>query len=89
MDGLLKGTLDATAFAPQAQQELLPVLLAIGTPGSALLPPLHRMTLLEDRREGEPRKRIYRAVYGKDVSLKWSFDLDTAGKILDVQYEWE
>ena len=47
------------------------------------------MVLLEDRREGEPRKRVYRVVYGKDVSLKWNFALDTEGKILDVQYEWE
>lgn len=86
--GLMKGSLDAAAFAPRAQQELLPM-LRFGTPENALLPPLRRVVLLEDRREGEPRKRVYRAVYGKDVSLKWSFDLDTAGKILDVQYEWE
>lgn len=89
VEGLMNGTLDAAAFAPSAQQELLPVLRTFGTPGSALYPPLQRMTLLEDRREGESRKRIYRAVYGKDVSVKWTFGLDAAGKVLELDYEWE
>ncbi|QRN95539.1 beta-lactamase family protein [Archangium violaceum] len=89
VEGLLNGKLDDAAFAPRAQQELLPILRGFGTPENALLPPLHRMSLLEDRRDGEQRKRIYRAVYGKDVSLKWTFSLDTAGKILDLAYDWE
>ncbi|PTL80112.1 serine hydrolase [Vitiosangium sp. GDMCC 1.1324] len=89
MEGLFNGTLDAAAFAPSAQQELLPILQGFGTPGNALLPPLHRVTLLEERKDGDSRKRVYRAVYGTDVSLKWTFRLDSAGKILDLQYEWE
>jgi CubicO group peptidase (beta-lactamase class C family) len=89
VEGLLNGTLDDAAFAPSAQQQLLPILRGFGTPENALLPPLRRMTLLEDRREGEQRKRIYRVVYGKDASLKWTFSLDTAGKILDLSYDWE
>jgi hypothetical protein len=85
---LMNGALDAAAFAPRAQQELLPVLRTFGTPGSALHPPLRQMVLIEERQDGESRKRIYRAVYGKDVSLKWTFSLDTAGKILDLEYDW-
>jgi len=88
-DGLMLGTLDAAAFAPRAQEELLPVLRTFGTPESALFPPRRQMTLIEDRREGEARKRIYRAVYGKDVTLKWTFTLDSAGKILELDYEWD
>ncbi|HZI05422.1 MAG TPA: serine hydrolase domain-containing protein [Archangium sp.] len=89
VEGLLNGTLDAAAFAPSAQQELLPMLRSFGTPDNALLPPLGRMTLLEDRQEGDARKRLYRAVYGKDVSLKWTFKLDSAGKVLELEYDWE
>ncbi|WP_257452970.1 serine hydrolase domain-containing protein [Archangium lipolyticum] len=89
VEGLLNGTLDDAAFAPRAQQELLPMLRGFGTPENALLPPLGRMVLLEERRDGESRKRIYRAVYGKDVSLKWTFNLDATGKILELEYDWE
>ncbi|WP_375769229.1 beta-lactamase family protein [Archangium gephyra] len=89
VDGLLNGTLEDAAFAPSAQQELVPMLRSFGTPDNALQPPLRRMTLLEDRRDGESRKRVYRAVYGEDVSLKWTFRLDAAGKILDLEYDWE
>jgi CubicO group peptidase (beta-lactamase class C family) len=89
VEDLMNGTLDAAAFAPRAQQDLLPVLRTFGTPESALNPPLRRMILLEDRQDGEPRKRTYRAVYGKDVSLKWTFSLDNVGKILDLEYDWE
>ena len=89
VEGLLTGTLDDAAFAPRAQRELLPILRSFGTPESALQPPLRRMILLEDQREGEPRKRIYRAVYGQDVSQTWTFSLDTEGRILELEYEWE
>lgn len=85
----MNGALDAAAFAPRAQEELVPVLRTFGTPGSALHPPLRRMVLLEDGRDGEARKRIYRVVYGEDASLKWTFRLDTSGKILDLEYDWE
>ena len=87
--GLLFGTLDAAAFAPRAQEELLPVLRTFGTPGNALQPRLRRLVLLEDRKDGAPRERVYRAIYGKDTSLKWTFSLDPAGKILELDYEWE
>jgi CubicO group peptidase (beta-lactamase class C family) len=89
MEGVMKGGLEAAVFAPSAQQELLPILRTFGTPESALYPPLRRMILLEDRKDGEPRKRIYRAVYGKDMSLKWTFSLDSGGKVLYVDYAWE
>lgn len=89
VEGLMNGSLDAAAFTPGAQQELLPILRTFGTPGSALLPPLSRLTLLEDRRDGEQRKRSYRAVYGRDSSLRWIFTLDAAGKVSWVDYEWE
>ncbi|KFA90820.1 serine hydrolase domain-containing protein [Archangium violaceum] len=89
MEGLFNGTLDAAAFAPSAQQELLPILQGFGSPGNALLPPLRRLTLLEDQKDGDERKRVYRAVYGTDVSLKWTFRLEPAGKILDLEYAWE
>ncbi len=87
--GLMNGTLEAAAFAPRAQQELLPVLRTLGTPESALYPSLQRMTLLEEHREGEGRKRTYRAVYGQDVSMKWSFTLDAAGRVLELDFAWE
>jgi CubicO group peptidase (beta-lactamase class C family) len=87
--GLMNGTLEAAAFAPSAQQELLPVLRTFGTPESALYPPLQRMTLLEERRDGETRERTYRAVYGQDVSMKWRFTLDAEGRVLELDYEWE
>ena len=88
--GLMNGTLDAAAFAPSAQQELLPALRTVGTPESALYPPLQRMLLLEDRREGETRKRTYRAVYGQDVSMKWRFTLDASDKVLELDAPtWE
>lgn len=89
VEGLFTGTLDATAFAPSAQQELLPMLQSFGTPDNALLPPLRRMTLREAQRDGAPRKRVYRAVYGQDVTLEWTFLLDPAGKILEFEYDWE
>jgi hypothetical protein len=89
MEGVVNGKLDAAAFAPRAQKELVPVLRTFGTPESAYYPPLGRMTLLEDKKDGEVRKRIYRAVYGKDISQKWTFSLDADGKILDLDYEWE
>lgn len=89
VEGLMNGALDAAAFAPHARQELLPVLRTFGTPGSALLPPLRRMILLQERKDNEARKRVYRAVYDNDVSLKWTFTLDTEGKILDLNYDWE
>ncbi|WPB77310.1 serine hydrolase domain-containing protein [Archangium violaceum] len=89
VEGLFNGTLDAAAFAPKAQQELLPILQGFGTPGNALLPPLRRMTLLEDQKDGDKRKRVYRVVYGEDASLKWTFHLDPAGKILELEYDWE
>lgn len=89
VEGLMNGTLDAAAFAPQAQEQLLPILRTFGTPGSALLPPLRRMTLLEEEKSGEGRRRSYRAVYGEEVSLKWTFHLDAQGKILDLNYDWE
>jgi CubicO group peptidase (beta-lactamase class C family) len=89
VDGLMKGSLDAAAFAPSAQEGLLPMLRGFGTPDNALLPPLRRMTLLEDQRDGAARTRVYRAVYGEDVSLTWTFRLDSAGKILDFEYDWE
>jgi CubicO group peptidase (beta-lactamase class C family) len=89
VEGVMNGTLDASAFAPRAQQELVPVLRSFGTPGSALYPPVHRVVLLEDRKDSEPRKRILRVVYGKDISVKWTFSLDAAGKVLDLDYDWE
>jgi CubicO group peptidase (beta-lactamase class C family) len=89
MEGVFNGTLEAAAFAPSAQQELLPILQGFGTPGNALLPPLRRMTLLEDQKDADTRKRVYRAVYGEDVTLKWTFRLDAAGKILELEYDWE
>jgi hypothetical protein len=89
VQGVMNGSLDAAAFAPRAQQELLPVLRSFGTPDSALYPPLRRVVLLEDRKDSEPRKRILRAVYGKDLSVKWTFSLDAAGKIIDLDYDWE
>ncbi|WP_224365617.1 serine hydrolase domain-containing protein [Hyalangium versicolor] len=88
-EGVMNGTLDAAAFAPSAQEGLVPVLRGFGTPGSALYPPVHRVVLLEDRKDGEPRKRVLRVVYGKDISVKWTFSLDSAGKVLDLDYEWE
>jgi len=89
VEGLMNGTLDATAFAPRAQQELVPALRSFGTPGSALYPPIRRVVLLEDRKDSEPRKRILRVVYGKDLSVKWTFSLDAAGKVLDLDSDWE
>ncbi|MBN1205691.1 MAG: hypothetical protein JXB05_12300, partial [Myxococcaceae bacterium] len=89
VEGVMNGTLDAAAFAPRAQEEFVPVLRRFGTPGSALYPPVHRVILLEDRKDSEPRKRILRVVYGKDISVKWTFSLDAAGKILDLNYDWE
>ncbi|HEX8699572.1 MAG TPA: serine hydrolase domain-containing protein [Myxococcaceae bacterium] len=88
-EGVMSGTLDAAAFAPSAQQELVPVLRSFGTPGSALYPPIRRVVLLEDRKDGEQRRRTLRVVYGEDLSMKWTFTLDAAGKILDVNPDWE
>jgi len=42
-----------------------------------------------DWASAEPRKRIYRAVYGDDFTLRWTFALDAEGKILEVDYDWE
>jgi CubicO group peptidase (beta-lactamase class C family) len=89
VEGLMNGSLDAEAFAPLAQQQLLPILRSLGTPGSALFPPLRRMTLVEDGMDGETRKRGYRVVYGQDTAVKWTFRLDAEGRVLDVQYDWE
>ncbi|HYO69068.1 MAG TPA: serine hydrolase domain-containing protein [Archangium sp.] len=89
VEGVFNGTLEAAAFAPSAQQKLLPMLQGFGVPGNALLPPLRRMTLLEDQKDGDTRKRVYRAVYGEDASLKWTFRLDAAGKILEMEFDWE
>jgi CubicO group peptidase (beta-lactamase class C family) len=89
VEGLMNGSLDAAAFSPGAQQELLPALRRFGTPGSALYPPIRRVILLEDRKGSEPRKRILRVVYGQDISVKWTFSLDAGGKVLDLDYEWE
>ncbi len=89
VEGAINGTIDAAAFAPSAQQELVPAVRSFGTPGSALYPPIRRVVLLEDRKDSEPRKRIYRVVYGKDISVRWTFTLDAAGKVLDLDYEWE
>ncbi len=89
VEGVTNGGLDADAFAPSTQKELLPLLRTFGTPESALYPPLRRMILIEDRKDGDERRRVYRAVYGKDMSLKWSFSLDPAGKILELEYDWE
>jgi len=89
VEGLMNGTLDAAAFAPGAQQELVPVLRSFGTPGSVLYPPIRRVVLLEDRKDSEPRKRILRVVYGQDLSVKWTFSLDAAGKVLDLDSAWE
>jgi CubicO group peptidase (beta-lactamase class C family) len=89
VEGMMNGTLDADVFAPSAQKGLVPALRRFATPGSALYPPVSRMTLLEDRKDGEPRKRIHRVVYGKDVSVRWTFSLDAAGKVLDLDFDWE
>ncbi|MDI1442745.1 serine hydrolase domain-containing protein [Polyangium sp. 6x1] len=89
VEGLLQGTLDAAAFAPSAKEQILPSVRSFGTPGNALQPPLRKLVLLEDRKAGEPGKRVYRAIYGEDTSLRWVFDLDAAGKILDFNYAWE
>jgi CubicO group peptidase (beta-lactamase class C family) len=88
-DGVMNGTIDASAFAPPAQEGLVPALRGLGTPGSALYPPIRRVVLLEDRKDSEPRKRILRVVYGQDLSMKWTFSLDAAGKILDLDFDWE
>jgi hypothetical protein len=89
VEGVMVGSLDAAAFAPRAQEELVPVVRTFGTPGSALLPPLRDLVLIEDGKGGEPWKRVYRAIYGKDTSLRWTFSLDAAGKVLDFEYAWE
>ncbi|MDI3281931.1 serine hydrolase domain-containing protein [Polyangium sp. 15x6] len=89
VEGLMQGTLDPAVFALLAKELLLPVLRSFGTPGNALLPPLRKLVLLEDHKVGEPGKRVYRAIYGKDTSLRWTFGLDAEGKILDLSYEWE
>jgi CubicO group peptidase (beta-lactamase class C family) len=89
VEGVMNGTLDAAAFAPRAQQELVPMLRRFGTPGSALYPPIRRVVLLEDRKDSEPRKRILRVVYGEDISVRWTFSLDAAGKVLDLNFDWE
>lgn len=88
-EGAINGTLDEAAFAPSAQKELVPVIRHFATPGSALYPPVRRVVLLEDRKDSQPRKRILRVVYGEDISVRWTFSLDAAGKVLDLDYEWE
>lgn len=89
VEGMMNGTLEADTFAPSAHTGLVPALRRLGSPGNALLPPVSRMTLLEDRKNSEPRKRIHRVVYGKDVSMRWTFSLDATGKVLDLDFDWE
>jgi len=89
VEGLGSGTFDEAAFAPSAQQGLLPMLRRFSTPGSALYPPVRRVVLLEDRKASAPRKRVLRVVYGEDISVKWTFSLDAAGKVLDLEDDWE
>jgi CubicO group peptidase (beta-lactamase class C family) len=89
VEGLLNGTLDAAAFAPSAQQGLVPALRRFGTPGSALLPPVRRVVLLEDRKDSKPRQRVLRVLYGEDIAVKWTFSLDAEGKVLDLEDDWE
>jgi CubicO group peptidase (beta-lactamase class C family) len=89
VEGIASGNLDAAAFSPSAQQELVPVLRTFGTPGNALSPPIRRVVLLEDRKDSEPRKRFLRVIHGQDISVRWTFSLDAAGKILNLDYDWE
>jgi len=89
LEQMPSGAIDAAPFASKAEKELLPFLRSLGPVQTAVYPPLSRVVLLEERKEGDARLRVYRAIYGKDTSLKWTFTLDEDGKILDMESESE
>ena len=71
VEGLMNGTLDAAAFAPRAQQELLPVLRKFGTPESALFPPRRRMISARG-----PRRRPAEARLSRDLWEGYLVEVD-------------
>jgi len=89
VEAMVTGRFDEQAFAPRARETLLPALQQWGVLFGHAFPALRKMVLLSDTRTKDSRKRVYRVIYGKDISLQWVFSLDATGKILDVLYDLE
>jgi hypothetical protein len=89
VEAMATGRFDEQAFALRARGTLLPALQQWGVLFGHAFPALRKMVLLSDTKTKDSRKRVYRVIYGKDISLQWVFSLDATGKILDVLYDLE
>jgi CubicO group peptidase (beta-lactamase class C family) len=78
---LVEGKAEATAFSGAAKEDFaeLNVWFAAALGG---LPRMSRLVLLED--SADHRTRTYRAVYGKDLTRRWTVTFDASELITDL-----
>ena len=81
VNDLADGKAGPARFAGKAREELadLNAVMPLQLGG---LPPMTRLVLLSD--SPDHRRRVYRAVYGKDQSLRWTVSFDQDRRITDI-----
>jgi CubicO group peptidase (beta-lactamase class C family) len=82
-DDYAHGRIAAAALAPSVRDTLAPQLNEWGPLITAAWPDLDRWSLIEESQHGSEQIRRYLARHGA-VSVRWTFTLDSAGKILAI-----
>jgi CubicO group peptidase (beta-lactamase class C family) len=79
---LAEGKAEATAFTGSAKEAITDLNSWFASTLSGL-PRMNRLVLLED--SADHLTRTYRAVYGKDLTRRWTVSLDASGLINDLE----
>ena len=78
------GQVDPSVFTPAALGQVVPMVRQAGPRMLGPLGPMQSFTLLEETTESAKRFRRYRAKYEK-MTLIWSFELTSDGKIINLE----
>ena len=84
LSDLMDGKAQEADFTPAARQEMLPKLKRIAPSYLKPLGILKSFTLVEEHLDKDMRRRIYRAAYS-NATLTWTFTMDQAGEIADLE----
>jgi CubicO group peptidase (beta-lactamase class C family) len=84
LENAARGQVDKSLFAPQAQDQVVAMVQQAGPRMLAPLGPMQSFTLLDETTESDKRVRRYRAKFEK-MTLIWTFELTTEGKIIRLE----
>lgn len=86
LQAFAEGKVNPGLFAPQARQPLVGAIEGFVMPWFRALGAPHSLTLIEEKNETEPQRRVrrYRVWYNKK-SVLWKFELDKEGQIVGME----